>query len=69
MTRSEKLIGGGFLAAFLIIVIYSAYRITYVSGVAEGRRQITAECAAEIKRVDQASHPTEIRDWLKGKGK
>jgi len=40
----------------------------YGKGVTEGRRQMTTEYAAEVKRLHNATQPEQIRAWLKTGG-
>ena len=61
--------GGGNpdMVAVVLIVFWGIVSYAfYCAGVREGRRQVTMEYAAEIRRLDVATRPEQVKAWLKG---
>lgn len=48
-----------------LVLAGAAYYTGYHEGLAEGRRQMLAEHAAVIKRLNAATRPEAVKAWLK----
>ena len=51
-----------------LALVGAAYFTGYHEGLKEGRRQMTAEYGAEIKRLNNATRPEAVKAWLKEGG-